>query len=362
MGIYKKGLNYYIDYYLNSRRIREMIGPSKELAKKVLMKRKIEIAEGKFLDIKKTNKIKFEDFAKQYIEYSKGNKKSWQRDVLSIKNLSKLFSGCFLHEITPWLIEKYKLKRKTEVSEATTNRELACLKHMFTKAIEWNKATENPVKKVKLFKEKNARLRYLSEEEIAQLLKACDKLKRKAPHLKLLVLMALTTGMRRNEMLNLTWNKIEFDKGIIFIENSKNNERREVWMCNTLKQALLNAKERAISNYVFSRKGKPLRDAKTAFHNALKIAGIKDFRFHDLRHTFASHLVMNGTDIATVRNLLGHKDIRMTLRYSHLSPKHMKEAVSAMDKILSLDGHYMDTSKQERISEVFTNYATIQKI
>ena len=143
MGIFKKGKNWYIDYYdQNKRRRREMIDPNKRQAEIVLQKRKVQVAENKFLDIKKVEKIKFKEFAKMYLEvYAKLNKRSWTRDETSINNLNKFFGEKYLHEITTIDIEKYKRNRKEKVTGSTVNRELACLRIMFNKAIEWGKFT-----------------------------------------------------------------------------------------------------------------------------------------------------------------------------------------------------------------------------
>ena len=208
--IRKRGKNWYIDYRANGKRYRECIGPSKKLAEEVLHKRLTEIAEGKFLDKRNKFNVKFEDFANDYIEiYSKHNKKSWKDDIVRIKALSRKFKGVYMDKITPLMIEEYKAERIKEVSPATVNRELACLKHMFTMAINWGKLSENPVKKVKLFKENNQRIRYLEEYEREALLRACKG------YLRNIVIIALNTGMRRGEILNLKWRDIDFKRGII---------------------------------------------------------------------------------------------------------------------------------------------------
>ncbi len=328
MGVYQKGIDFYIDYYVNGRRKREKIGPSKALAKKVLQKRKIEIAENKYLDIRRQYKVKFEEFADTYIElHSKPNKKSLRSDLSNMRRLKSFFSGRYLYDIDALLIEKYKIHRAQEVSPATVNRELAQLKHMFTKAIQWNKATDNPVKKVKLFKENNKRLRYLEKEEIIKLLGNCRG------YLKPIVIVALNTGMRRGEILSLKWHDIDFRRNVIHLYNTKNSEKREVPMNEMAKTALIRTKKHPESAYVFCNgRGEPFKDIKKSFLQTLKKSGIVDFRFHDLRHTFASHLVMSGVDLNTVRELLGHKSLEMTLRYSHLSPDHKKRAVDILSR------------------------------
>ena len=125
---------------MNGRRRREKIGPNRKLALTVLAKRRIEIAEGKFLDIRRKPKVLFRDFAREYLEYSRANKRSWGRDQTSLGNLLPVFGEMYLSDITPGQIERYKAQRLLKVKPATVNRELACLKHMFNKAIEWGQA------------------------------------------------------------------------------------------------------------------------------------------------------------------------------------------------------------------------------
>jgi len=274
-----------------------------------------------------------------YLDYSKTNKRSWTRDRTSIGSLKAFFNGKYLYEITPLLIERYKKKRIDEVSPATLNRELACLKHMFTKAIEWEKVDYNPVKRVKLLREDNARLRYLTCDEVQRLYENC------ADHLKPIVLAALYTGMRQGEILKLKWEDVDLEQKIIFVKNTKNNEVREIPLNNLLTSTLKNIKFR--SPYVFCDKdGRPYGSVRKSFENALKKAAIQDFCFHDLRHTFASHLVMSGVDLMTVKELLGHKTIKMTLRYAHLSPSHKRRAIESLEYFDGhLDGHQRDLGK-----------------
>ena len=341
MGLYKRETNWYIDFYAYGRRVRQKIGPSKKLAEKILQKQKTAVVENKYLDVRKKVKIKFEALAEQYLSYAKANKRSWDRDRKSLKNLSKPFSGKYVYEINPYLIENYKIERKKVVSSATVNRELACLKHMLTKAVEWEMIETNPAKKVKLLAENNQRIRYLTKEEIKRLYESS------ADHLKPIILTSLYTGMRKGEILKLKWEDIDFDQRIIFVRTSKNNEMREIPINDRLILTLRSQEFR--SPYIFAKDdGSPPISIKTAFNSAVRRAKIKDFRFHDLRHTFASHLVMSGVDLMTVKELLGHKTINMTLRYAHLSPKHKRQAINSLR---FLDGHNLVT-KTSRIKQV----------
>jgi len=333
----KKGTIYYIVYSVNGRRKTEHIGKDKKLAEKVLHKRLTEIAENRYLDVKREEKIKFEDFAAQYLEFHcKPNNKTWKTsDENKVNNLKKYFSGKYLYEITPLDIEKYKsgrierIKKNKRIAPATVNRDLACLKSMFNRAIEWKKAKDNPVKQVKLFRENNQRLRYLEKEEIETLLANCHN------YLKPIVITALNTGMRKGEILKLKWHDIDFRRDIIYLFDTKNGEKSQLPMNMEVKTALIKVRKHPQSPYIFcSKAGKPFGDIKKSFLTALTNSGIINFRFHDLRHTFASHLVMLGVDLNTVRELLRHKTIQMTLRYSHLSPDHKKRAVDILGQNL----------------------------
>ena len=326
MPIRKRGNIWYVDYYAYGRRIRERIGVNRKLAEDILRKRKTQVIENRYLDIRRNEKVKFEDFSNTFLEsHSKPNKKSWKSDFFNFKCLTLFFGGRYLYEITPKDIEQFKVKRKEKVSSATVNRELATLKTMFAKAIEWGRLEKNPAKNVKFLRENNKRLRYLEKEEIEKLINLSSG------YLKSILIVALNTGMRRGEILGLKWHDIDFKRDIIYLLDTKNNDKREVPMNDLAKKALIGVPKHPDSPYIFCRKdGKPYKDIRKSFFTALKKAGIINFRFHDLRHTFASQLVMSGIDLNTVRELMGHKDIEMTLRYAHLSPNHKKHAVEVL--------------------------------
>ena len=346
MAIFKKGDNWYIDYYLKGHRKRKKIGPSKKLALQVEKDVLIKIAKGEYLGIYDDKKIYFNKYALQYSDYSKANK-AWstynRRDRFSINSLTSFFKGKYLFELTPLMIEKYKANRLEEVSPATVNRELECLKHMFTKAIDWGLVKTNPVKGIKFLKEPPGRLRYLKSEEVVALLNAC------ANHTRPIVVTALNTGMRKSEILNLKWVDVDLGNRKITVINSKNNESRVIPINQTLHKELSNLSSGTTGAYVFpNRDGLPFGDITKSFSSALKQAKIDDFRFHDLRHTFGSHMVMQGVDLRTVQQVLGHKDIKMTMRYSHLSPEYVQEAMERLDSVWTLYGHQGQNSKNEK--------------
>ena len=283
MAVYKRGENWYIDFTFHGERIREMIGPSRKGAEKVIAKRKAEIAENKFLDKRKEpDPIKFYDFAKEYLQWAKANKKpsSYSRDLSLMRQLNKEFEAKAIQEITTWQIEKFKARRKEEVRPASVNREIALLKHIYSKAIEWGKVKESPAKKVKLLKGEVKRVRFLIPEEIQRLVSNC------ADHLKPIVTVALHTGMRKGELLKLRWDQVNFEQAIISVQDTKNHEPRDIPM-NETARATLKEMERK-GQYVFCNEdGVTFGDVRRSFDTALRRSGIRDFRFHDLRHTLS---------------------------------------------------------------------------
>jgi len=307
--------------------VRKRVGTSKKMAELALKEIELKMIKGEFLGITEPKAVVFDKLCEEYLNFSRANKakSSYIRDRLSLKILQRHFSGRLITEIKPWDLEQYKNMRINEVSPCSVNRELACIKHMFNKAVEWNYLRDNPIRCIKLLKEPPGRLRYLTEEEEARLLESSSEDTRK------IVMFALNTGMRRSEIFNLKWSDIDFANRRILVTKSKNNEQRIIPMNETVFEILNELRKKANSIFVFPGKNGQLKTVKTGFTKAVKRAGIKDFRFHDLRHTFASRLVMAGVDIRTVQQLMGHKDIRMTMRYSHLSDMHLKEAVRKLD-------------------------------
>jgi integrase len=331
MRIYQrkaKGV-WYLDYSFNGRRVRKKVGTSKKMAELALKEIELQIAKGEFLGVIELKKVVFDKLCREYLVYSKANKakQSHRRDTTSINNLRKSFKGKLISEISAYDLEQYKNIRKDEVEPATVNREISCIKHMFTKAIHWDYLRKNPLRSVKKFREPPGRVRYLKENEIAKLLYCC------AEHIKPVVITALNTGMRKGEILNLKWSDVDIVKRIITIRDSKNHESRHIPINDELYTVLLKLPQNSnCDGHVFLGKhGEPIRSIQNAWERTVKNAGITDFRFHDLRHTFASHLAMRGVDIRVLQELLGQKTIAMTVRYSHLSNKVLRKAVDKLN-------------------------------
>ncbi len=342
MGVYKKDDNWYIDYYHNGQRKRRKIGPSKQLAELALKDVQLKIARGEILGVSETKKILFEDYAKEYLEYSKTNKsgRSYERDIISVNvHLVPYFKGKHLFDITSRMIESYKEKRVIRVKEGTVNMELFAIKKMLRKAVDWGYLRSNPASGVRGLKESPLPPKYLSREETRRLLDNCSG------YIHAMVATALQTGMRKSEIFNLQWSDVDFRNRIITVNNKedwhpKNYEPRAIPMSNFLYGILSGLPHHISSNYVFCKPdGNRFHRIWWSFEKALRKAGLPHIRFHDLRHTFASHLVMAGVDLATVQKLLGHRDIKTTMRYAHLAPDHLRSSIEKIDP----DGHYMDT-------------------
>jgi integrase len=334
MSLYQRGKSWYYDFRHRGERYAGCIGQvSKTVAKEILAKKKAEAVEERYeLPSKKPSPL-FEAMAEEYFKYYRANRRprSVERHEMSYKALKPVFAGKRLADISPFLIEKYKRIRKEHGrSEVTINRELAFLKNMFTMAIIWRRASENPVSQVKFFREENGRTRFLTDEEEARLLGTCSS------YLRPVVVTALHTGFRKSELLSLTWSNVDFRQRLITVEAAyaKNGEARSVPMTNTLTETLQALRRDGDSSgaVFLTRHGTPYRHVSKNFTRACSRIGLTDVTFHDLRHTFASRLVMRGVDLTTVKELMGHKRIDMTLRYAHLAPEHKRSAIAVLDQ------------------------------
>jgi len=214
-----------------------------------------------------------------------------------------------LSKITVRHIEEYKRMRLDKVKSGTINRELASLKHMFTIAEKLGKFDDkNPVKKVEFFQERQFVMKILDREEINRLIDAA------ADHLKPILIIALSTGMRKGEIFNLRWSDIDFIDHHIHIKKTKSNVMRKIPMN-------------------WSKKHKHIMGVFRLFKAACKKAGIEDLRFHDLRHTAATLMVTGGVPLVTVSQILGHSTIHMTMKYAHPTPEDKRKAVNVLTSI-----------------------------
>jgi integrase len=269
------------------------------------------------------------------------------------------FGKDFLFNITPHKIFIYQGKRLAEeVRNATVNREVGCLNNLLNTAVAWKRIKSNPIREVARLKEPPGRVRYLSLEEIKGLLGNCPA----PPHpLRAIVTVALTTGMRKGEIFGLKWEYIKPESRFIILPVTKNNTVRLIPANDTLLRTLENLPRE--SEFVFlGRKHKPFVDLKISFKQACAKAGIEEFRFHDLRHTYASHLAMRGVHMRALQELLGHKTIQMTQRYSHLSPEHLQGAVKLLDDMIPPITRSLKEGKTEELGAILTPNPETEKM
>ena len=333
MGLYKRGQVWWMAFVYKGKRYRESTNTvDRKQAQRIHDKVKGQIVEGKWFEKLPGEEMNFEQLMAKYMnEHSpKKSPKQHIRDKSSLRHLNPYFGALGLPEITSRVVNEYKAKRYNEgASPGTINRELVLLKHAFSMAYrEWELLPDNPVKNVRLEREPQGRVRYLTDEEFERLLEACAK------WLKPIVLVARHTGMRRENVLSLTWTQVDLFRRVILLDYTKNRERHGIPLNDTLMELFKGLyKVRHINSlYVFCRaNGKRYVELKGAFRRAVKAAGIENFRFHDLRHCFASALVQRGIDLFAVQRLLGHKDGRMTQRYAHLAPENLRDAVRTLD-------------------------------
>ncbi|MBA4419048.1 MAG: hypothetical protein C0392_14260 [Syntrophus sp. (in: bacteria)] len=332
-GVYKRGNIYWIAYAgLDGRISRESSGGDKfKAAEDLLIERKQSVREGKQPEVKKITNHIFKELATQYKVWIEGRQSSAKVKGYVIGQLETRFGTIPLRRFNMMLVEQLQTDLIAKGHKnAYTNKVLNVLKAMFTKAVEWEMVEEDILRRVRKVKglREDKRLRFLTVQECHNLINVCDK------HLKPIVITALNTGMRRGEMLGMQRKHLDLTHGFILLDKTKNGDRREIPINNTLRELFQSLPKRLDSPYVFfhPETGLPYGEIKHSFETARKRAGLEDLHFHDLRHTFASHLVMAGVDLATIKELLGHKDIKMTLRYAHLAPAHKTQAVDILDK------------------------------
>lgn len=300
------------------------------------------IREGRYFDTQEAKKHTLAGAISRYEEqvlsrkpksaYDQSIQLAWWRDAIGFHTLAS---------VTPALLAEQRDKlangitvRHTKRSQATVNRYMAVLSHLFTVAVkEWGWLQENPLAKVSKLKESRGRVRFLSDEERERLLKVCRA--SASAYLYPVVVLCLSTGARKMEILGLRWEDVDLDRGVITLHETKNGERRILpltgYALDLLKK---HSKVRMLgTSLLFPSKDltKPVA-LRTAWETAVKHAGIEDFRFHDLRHSAASYLAMNGATLAEIGAVLGHKTSEMVKRYAHLSEAHTADVVARMNE------------------------------
>lgn len=321
------GATWCIQYFANGKRVRESIGPSKRQAELVLGKRKAEIREGRYFDVRQDHKFTVSSLLDRYLsEHALLHKRprTCLRYAAAAKVLTAVFGKKLVKDVTPEDVHAFILHRREQgKAAATINGEIAVLSTMFTWANKLKLTTRHPCRGIGKLKA-NQKDRYLTHEEIQRVLSASTG------DLRDMIILALGTGMRASEVLGLDRDHVNLKQAVAILPDTKNHDRRVVPLpppaVETLQRRPLSLRE------LFP--GWALDRLERNFARVVRDAGLAGVTFHTLRHTFASHAVMAGVDLFTVAKLLGHRTIIMVQRYAHLAPAHLQAATDQAARVI----------------------------
>ena len=341
MSVYERNGRWYVNIPAKrsglGRRVREVIPNARNVtqARRAEMKVLAEIFEGRFGRGRKP--VAFEKFVDEvYLPWARQNKKSARCDGYRARTLAAYFRGKTLAEISPLMIEKYKrwradstTPRGTNPQPSTINVELALLSRVFSMAVDNQLVEFNPCKRVRRLRASQGRERSLTREEEARLM---SKLYGWAVSL---VVLAVGTGMRLGELCQLEWSRVDFERGLILVTNTKSGRDRQVPMSAAVRARLLTLHSRRRGPLVFPAVRDPARPlsgstVQQVFQRACQKAGVQGLTFHDLRHTAATRMAEAGAHIVDIKAVLGHADIKQTARYAHSTLDGARRAVELL--------------------------------
>jgi len=358
----KAGVVYGIDFYAGGKRHREITGPRLTDARQELEKRRKSGRSGIYVSQADKRRRTFEDLAKEYEEKSGDGQYFKDTRRHYVETLKEFFKEKRLYEIDTLAIEDFKNKRKNtptkhkrERSGIAVNRELETLRVMLNKAVLWGWIERSPFKRFVeerqkiFFEEGEARERILSETEIKKLFAVLDEIpktkdesrqKGKPPYayLKNIIVAALLTGLRRGDILKVKWDDIDLETKTLRFWEEKKDRWKTKPLCTSMID-LLKRIPREEGEFVFrGPDGQPVKDVKRAFRTVLKRAGIKDFRFHDVRRSSASFLLKMGSPLPVIQKHLGHTSLDMTQKYAHLSDQSERMELEKLGKLFPVGG------------------------
>ena len=310
-------------------------------ARKWVQQTESAIREGRHFKTTESKRHTLAELIDRYVRDVSPAKKSAKDQVQQLGWWKAAIGSYALSDVSPSLLAECRDKLGREItargkrrSSASVVRYLAALSHTFTIAVkEWGWMEDNPMRKVTKPKESRGRVRFLSDDERTRVLKACHESRN--AYLYPVVVLALSTGMRQGEIMGLTWDDVDLNRGRAILHETKNDERRAVAITGHALELLkeLSRVRRIDSNFLFPSKGNRRKsiNLRAPWEAALREADIQDFRFHDLRHSAASYLAMNGASLAEIAEVLGHKTLQMVKRYAHLSEGHTASVVESMN-------------------------------
>lgn len=302
------------------------------------------IRDGEFI----WDKIKFSDFVQDtYLPYCQLNNESYKQKIIECRFLTRFFKDMLLQSVTPEKCEDYKRWRMVQkkrcqkcisgthsicdtgtVKNSTINRELTTLQKLLEIALRNHKIKNNPMRSVAKMTEGAPRERFLSHDEKKRLLEAVSKNR----HLRAIVPLALLTGWRKGQLLGIRKKDLDHNQQSVSIIKSKQTAARKVPVSKMAWDILMQLAEIADDHLFMNNKGEPLGDFKEAWWNALKIARIEDFHFHDLRHTFATDMLAAGAGEFAIQAALGHANIKTTKIYAHVQNDGLRLALEAVSR------------------------------
>jgi len=332
-GGYYRGKSAYYDFIEKGQRYVGRIGAvSPTIAKEIIARKRAEVIQGRFGIKASREGLSFMRFVTdKYLPiFQNGHRLSTVQAITRrCREFVAVWGDRRIQDISIEAIERWKNQKLETCKPSSVHRYLQMLYNIFEKALEWGYIERSPMHKVKFPTFKNQRKRFLTDQEEKLLLAALPDRYRKA------VLIAMNAGLRESEVCYLAWGDVDFKAGELTVraEVSKNKETQTVPMTATVRRLLAELKPECSTpeSRVFGR----LNPAwlRLVFHRAVQAAGLKDLRFHDLRRTFASRLIMKGADLRTVQELMRHNTLAMTARYTHLLDSHKRAAIEKLDEM-----------------------------
>lgn len=327
-GLFQRNGWWWLDYYdAEGKRHRQKAAPDYDTAKKMYREKMTGIAKGEFLGVKEEG-ISLKRFAEdKYWPTIKGTLSFFEerrsRSILD-QHLLPRFGDYKLSKVRTEDIDRWQSERMAKASPGTVRKEMMRLKHLLNCAVKWRYIKESPAKGLQTVQMPPGRVRYLTPEERVMLLEQAR------PELRPYIEVALQTGARRGELCGLRWTDVDMRTRSVAFPKTKNGERRNVPMTETLHR-LLQSLPRPLDQKALVFPALSADAVTIGFGRLAKALNLSNLKFHDLRHDVASTLTMAGVPQRSVMEILGHKDPRMTLRYQHLSPDHLRGALQALD-------------------------------
>jgi integrase len=324
---------YYIQYWYQGRRLTEKVGLKEDRARGRIEARREALEDPAYIPPpvkraaakKSRGRTSFQDFADLFYKEHASKRASAKRMEQRLEHFKRTFGRARLDAIDQYRIEKYLTQRRKKVAPPTVNSDLRLLKNLFNRAVEWGFLSASPAAKIRQLREDPARERYLSQEETGRLI-AC------APdHLRPIIQTALLTGMRRSEILGLTWDRVNLERRMIYLHRTKSGKPRWVAIGDDLHELLEALPRHAKHDRVFTYRGKPMDSLKRSWEAAREAAGIPGVRFHDLRHTWASRMVAAGVDLYELMDQGGWTTIAMVRRYAQFAPDRRIQTARLVD-------------------------------